>query len=312
LLAPHTRQFWSTRFPALAAEAVTPVTNLVDRLRASPNVAGLLGQPRSTYNIRQAMDNANIVLWSTAGSGAWATLVTCFITRDLLRSALSRVDTPPHLRRPFHGFVDEVQKIAGTGSGSAGVSIAESLEQARKFGLRLDLMSQRPDRLAKPTLEAIMTNRSVLMSHNVDADSAALIAKHLAGQVDARHIATLPKYQFIAQVTHEDQRTVPIHVRGFNPDELWASVRRTDNAAAFTAVADRNLRRRPLTEVLRDLGTHDDAILDWVKGHRHATPRPCEQPPRETGVRLSLPDTEAIPADGRDGFATVTPIRSPR
>src|SRR6201999_1521460 len=61
-VAPSTREFFANRFPRLAPEAITPVTNLVDRLRASPAVAALLGSPTSTYDIQAAMDRGAIVL----------------------------------------------------------------------------------------------------------------------------------------------------------------------------------------------------------------------------------------------------------
>jgi hypothetical protein len=51
------QRFWTDRFPLLASEAITPVTNMVDRLRRSSRVTALLGQSQSTYRVREAMDN---------------------------------------------------------------------------------------------------------------------------------------------------------------------------------------------------------------------------------------------------------------
>src|SRR5262249_35730937 len=61
-LSPATRSFFTDRFPALPGEAITAVTNLLDRLRASRSVAALLGSPVSTYDARRAMANGWIVL----------------------------------------------------------------------------------------------------------------------------------------------------------------------------------------------------------------------------------------------------------
>jgi hypothetical protein len=46
------RRFFEDRFPRLSPEAVTPVTNLIDRLRASAPAAALLGNPASGYDVR--------------------------------------------------------------------------------------------------------------------------------------------------------------------------------------------------------------------------------------------------------------------
>src|SRR6185312_7470565 len=51
-VAPATREFFTQRFPRLSSEAITPVTNLIDRLRLAPAVAALLGSPTSSYDAR--------------------------------------------------------------------------------------------------------------------------------------------------------------------------------------------------------------------------------------------------------------------
>ncbi len=56
------QRFWTDRFPLLASEAITPVTNMVDRLRRAPSIRALLGQSQSTYRVREAMDKGKIVL----------------------------------------------------------------------------------------------------------------------------------------------------------------------------------------------------------------------------------------------------------
>ena len=62
-------KYWSLRFPKLSPEAITPVTNLIDRLRSSANVAALFGSSRSTYDVRRAMDQGLVVLACPAGTG---------------------------------------------------------------------------------------------------------------------------------------------------------------------------------------------------------------------------------------------------
>ena len=52
-LSPARRQFFTERFPRLCEEAITPVTNLIDRLRSSTQLAALLGAQTSTYDIAQ-------------------------------------------------------------------------------------------------------------------------------------------------------------------------------------------------------------------------------------------------------------------
>ena len=49
-LSPARQQFFTERFPRLSEEAITPVTNLIDRLRSSTQLAALLGA--QTFELR--------------------------------------------------------------------------------------------------------------------------------------------------------------------------------------------------------------------------------------------------------------------
>src|SRR5205807_4977867 len=95
------RRFFADRFPRLPDDAITPVTNLIDRLRASAQTASVLGQPCGGYRARAAMDEGLVVL---ACPGAGATrdrLVANFLVYDLLHAAKARAALAPERRRPF-------------------------------------------------------------------------------------------------------------------------------------------------------------------------------------------------------------------
>ena len=53
---PARRQFFSERFPCMAEEAITPVTNLIHRLRSSTQLAALLGAQTTSDDIARAMN----------------------------------------------------------------------------------------------------------------------------------------------------------------------------------------------------------------------------------------------------------------
>lgn len=272
-LSRTSRDYWTTRFAKLAAESITPVTNLLDRLRASSTIAALFGSSRSTYDIRQAMDTGKIVLACPAGIGDKDKLIFSLFLFDLFRAAKSRQDTDPERRRPFHTFLDELQ-VADSGQSSE--TVARMLREGRKYGLRVHAATQQPTSLSKTTLTAMLTNRSHLFSTVVGAESAAVLAKEWAGLVRPETITRLEKYHFLASVTLGGEVMPPFLVRGLSVDQAWGHVWDPTAVPEMHEVIDRNLRRRPVAETLAALDTLDDRIIEHLE--RNARPPRAPEP----------------------------------
>jgi hypothetical protein len=275
-VSPASRAFWDTRFGKLAADAITPVTNLIDRLRTSATVAALFGQPRSTYDVRAAMDQGKVVLACPAGIGDKDKLIANFFIYDLLQAATGRRDLPPDERRRFDVFVDEMQAV----DGAAKNNLAALLEQSAKFGMRLHAMAQQPTRLTKTTLDALLTNRSHLVSTVVGADSAKLLAREWANKVHPDTITQLEKYHFIGSVTHNGQVSAPFRFRGMEISETFGDVADPDGVADLDVAIDAHMGRRPVGEVLVELDRLDQAIIDHLSAR---SPRPQGPPPSTPG-----------------------------
>ena len=152
------RRFWTERFPRLSEEAITPITNLVDRLAGSTPITALLGQSQSTYRAREAMDEGWIVLAHPGSSDVHERLLANLLLFDLLHAAKGRAGR--RRRKPFWVFLDEVQTYDSVASGN----LAALLEQSAKFGLRAVVLNQNPERLNPQTLTALATNRSHLLA----------------------------------------------------------------------------------------------------------------------------------------------------
>ena len=246
-------------------EAITPVTNAVDRLRARRAVAGLFGQSRSTFNLRAALDEGKIVLLCPGGVGDLENLIHALFLFQLFSATLSRRDLPADQRRICHAFLDELQ-VAD--SGQASELVARMLREGRKFGLRLHAMVQQPTSLSKVTLTAMLTNRSHLFSTVVSHESAAVLSKEWASLVDPRTITRLPRYHFLASATLEGEVTPPFLVRGLTVEEVWGDVARPQAVPEMRETIDRTMARRPVAEVLADLDRLDERIVEHLGTRR--------------------------------------------
>jgi hypothetical protein len=270
LMAAPTRQFFTDRFPRLADEAITPVTNLIDRLRAAPNVAALLGSPTSGYDIRAAMDQGQIVLACPGSGSTRDRLMANFLVYDLLHAAKTRAALPPERRRPFYAFLDEVQTYDGASSGN----LAALLEQTAKYGLRALLFNQNPERLTQATLNAVTTNRSHLVTTALNAKAAALIAREWGQAVKPEVIANLERYTAIGSVTLAGEITPPFLIHGVAVDELHPDTARPDLVATLDAAIDDTTARKPVADTVAAIDGHDQRILDHLHQHTPAGQRP--------------------------------------
>jgi hypothetical protein len=252
------RRFWTDRFPLLASEAITPVTNLVDRLRRSPQIKALLGQSQSTYRVREAMDEGKIVLACPGTGGTRDRLIANLLLFDLLHAARGRADLPPEKRKPFWVFLDEVQSYDGAASGN----LAALLEQSAKFGLRAVLLNQNPERLSAATLNALLTNRSHLLASTLNSHAASLLTKEWGGRVSPEALTKLERYRFIAQVTHNGRLSAPFALGGVQVENVLGEppARGSKKGQGHT-----DLPGRSAEEVAAHLDGLDDRILAALK-----------------------------------------------
>ena len=271
------RQFFKERFPRLSPEAITPVTNLIDRLRAAPTSAALLGNPLATYDIRAAMDRGKIVLVCPGSGSGRDRLIANFVVYDALHGAKSRADVSPERRREFYVWLDEVQIYDGASSGT----LAALLEQVAKFGVRALLLNQNPERLTAATRDAVTTNRSHLVTTALNAKAAGLLARELGGEVSAETIGQLPRFHSLASVTLDGEISRPFRLGGVPVEELFPGECHPEGLPALDAAIDRSLGRVPVAETLDRLNRHPQEIIKRLAA-------PHQQPGYASGGRQTL------------------------
>lgn len=284
-LPKASQAFWIDRFPLLAQEAITPLTNLVDRLRHSTPISALLGQSQSTYRVREVIDSGQIVLACPGAGGTRERLLANLLLFDLLHAARTRSELAPARRRPFWVFLDEVQSYDGAASGN----LAALLEQSAKFGLRAVVLNQNPERLNPQTLNALTTNRSHLLATALNSHAAALLTKEWAGQPDPAALTKLGRYRFVAQVTHRGELSKPFALGGIRVEDVLDARAADSKAPAGEAAA-----RMPVGEVVAHLETLDERILAKLEELR-----------RRPGA------AEGSTPAGEDGSARPAPLWAP-
>jgi hypothetical protein len=163
------------------------------------------------------MDGGKIVLACPGAGGTRDRLIANLLLFDLLHAARGRAELAPEQRRPFWVFLDEVQSYDGAASGN----LAALLEQSAKFGLRAVLLNQNPERLSPATLNALTTNRSHLLASTLNSHAAGLVTKEWGGQPSPKALTRLPRFHFVAQVTHKGALSAPFALGGIRIEDVF-------------------------------------------------------------------------------------------
>jgi hypothetical protein len=291
-LSPVRREFFTERFERMSDEAITPVTNLIDRLRACTPLTALLGSARADYDVGRAMDEGRIVLACPGAGGARDKLIANLLLYDLLHSAKGRAHIPVEQRRAFYVFADEIQTYDGASNGT----LAAMLEQTAKYAIRAVLCNQNPERLTPATLNALTTNRSQLLTTALNSHAAGLIAREWGGEPDSNAITHLARHTFLAQLTHQGELTNPFLLHPLPASELHSDSYTPEHADEAQPIIDRASMRKDTRETITRLETLDEQI----KEHLASTPvrgSDARQGEGKTGGRAVVRDLPISPAE---------------
>jgi hypothetical protein len=216
---PILLQFWEEEFAQMSSnrrlvtEAVAPIQNKVGRFISSAVIRNIIGQVKSTINLREIMDEGKILLVNLAqgklGEETASLLGGMIITR-LQSTAMERTDQSFEDRRDFYLYVDEFQNFAT-------VSFAKILSEARKYKLNLTMTNQYIDQLPLEVRQAIFGNVGTLGSFVVSQSDAAILEKEFAPDVTADDLVSLDAHAMYIKLCIDGMTSVPFSAKSLPP-----------------------------------------------------------------------------------------------
>ena len=201
-------QFWRVEFASwndrFVAEAIAPVLNKVGAFVANPVIRNIVGQPKSTFNIREIMDQGKILIVNLnkglIGDDNAAILGALMVTKIQLaamsRSDIQNIDD----RRPFYLYVDEFQNFATD-------SFAVILSEARKYGLNLTVANQYVSQMSESVRNAVFGNVGTIISMRVSAEDAPLLAAQFAPRFEAQDVLQMGNRAFVCSMIIQGEKT---------------------------------------------------------------------------------------------------------
>lgn len=139
------KSFWVEEFAnygdRYTQEATPAIQNKVGQLVSNPLVRNIIGQPKSSFDLRRAMDERKIIICNLAKGkmgDSNSTMIGAVLVIRTYLAAMSRAKEPLSRQRnlpPCYFYVDEFQNVVNK-------AFANILSESRKYGLGLIIANQ--------------------------------------------------------------------------------------------------------------------------------------------------------------------------
>lgn len=237
-------QFWKHEFgqwnEKQVNESIAPVLNKVGAFTANPIIRNIIGQPKSSFDVRRIMDEGKILVVNLSKGLIGednAGILGAFLVTKVQLAAMSRSDIPNVAdRRPFYLYVDEFQNFATD-------SFAVILSEARKYGLNLTVANQYISQMTDTVRDAVFGNVGTTISFRVSADDAPLLAKQFEPTFETQDLLQMNNRNFVISMIINGEK-----VPAFSATTLSIPTTPKDNFDAIIA-SSREKYSRPRAEV---------------------------------------------------------------
>ena len=222
-------QFWKHEFgqwnEKQVNESIAPVLNKVGAFTANPIIRNIIGQPKSSFDVRRIMDEGKILVVNLSKGLIGednAGILGAFLVTKVQLAAMSRSDIPNVAdRRPFYLYVDEFQNFATD-------SFAVILSEARKYGLNLTVANQYISQMTDSVRDAVFGNVGTTISFRVSADDAPVLVKQFEPTFEAQDLLQMNNRHFIISMIINGEK-----VPAFSATTLSIPPTPEDNFAAI-------------------------------------------------------------------------------
>ncbi|MEK7108819.1 MAG: type IV secretion system DNA-binding domain-containing protein, partial [Patescibacteria group bacterium] len=185
---PLVKSFWVDEFAnytdRYTQDATPAIQNKVGQFTSNPLIRNIVGQPKSSFDIRQLMDDKKILIMNLSKGRVGevnATLLGSMLVTKIYLAAMSRADVPLETMNKlpnFYFYVDEFQNFANE-------SFSDILSEARKYKLNLLIAHQYVEQMEEEVRDAVFGNVGTTVAFRV-------------GPFDAEVLETIFNPQFTA------------------------------------------------------------------------------------------------------------------
>lgn len=214
---PIVKSFWVTEYARYTQryeiEATAAIQNKVGQFISNALIRNIIGQTKSTINMRKIMDEGKILILDLSKGRIGednSRLFGALLITKLQLAAMSRIDIPEGQRKDFYLYVDEFQNFATE-------SFANILSEARKYRLCLIMGHQYISQMDEIVRDAVFGNIGTLSVFRVGAEDAEFLEKEFSPQFTAEDLVNLPKYNIYLKLMIDGLASHPFSAQTLPP-----------------------------------------------------------------------------------------------
>lgn len=224
---PLVKNFWEKEMKKTSdfhkSEMLGYLISKVGRFVENSLVRNIIGQKKTSINLREIMDNRKILLVNLSKGKIGeinSSLLGLILVSKLQMAALARADMPEEQRNDFYLYIDEFQNFITN-------SISVILAEARKYKLNLILAHQYLAQLSGGGIEgktentkvrdAVFGNVGTMICFRIGVEDAEVFAKQLAPNVSQYDLMNIEKYNAYIRLLIDNQATKTFSMRTLPP-----------------------------------------------------------------------------------------------
>lgn len=217
---PAVKSFWVDEFAKytdkFAAEATPAIQNKIGQFTNNPLIRNIIGQPKSSFDIRKLMDDRKIIIINLSKGRVGeqnANLLGSMLITKIYLAAMSRADNTEKQMKNlpnFYLYVDEFQSFANE-------SFADILSEARKYKLNLTIAHQYIEQMSDEVRAAVFGNVGTMIVFRVGSIDAEQFEKEFAPRFTADDIVNLGIFQMYLKLMIDGVGSQPFSAQSLPP-----------------------------------------------------------------------------------------------
>ncbi|HCR80970.1 MAG TPA: hypothetical protein DIV47_00590 [Candidatus Pacebacteria bacterium] len=191
---PVVKRYWTDQIAQTSdfhkSEVLDYIVSKFGRFVTNKTMRNIIGQPKSAFNFRKAMDEKKIILCNLSKGILGeedAKFLGLILVPKVLTAAMSRQDVPMDQRTDFYLYVDEFQNFATE-------DFATILSEARKYKLNLIVANQFIGQIDEEVKNAVFGNVGTIISFRVGVTDANFLQHEFTPVFNETDLTNVEKY----------------------------------------------------------------------------------------------------------------------